>query len=120
MLLDRPDPDKGELCAMKGKGIPGKALAAHGVQDYVDVLHSGEERFVTFASMESNGHIINVERKTKKGLSCYNDKVYQLDHHHARPLGHWRNEAGMVELHAWLGARKSLLDMVMAYKPMSF
>ena len=93
---------------MKDKGIPGKALATHSFQDYVDVLRSGEERFVSFAAMESHGHIVNVERKTKKGLSCYNDKVYQLDHQNARPLTHWRNEAGMVELHAWLGRRKPL------------
>ena len=55
------------------------------------VLEEGSERKAAFAQLRSRAHEIAVETVEKKSLSPFNDKVYGLDAHNSRPLGHWRN-----------------------------
>ena len=59
--------------------------------EYRAVLEEGSERRAAFAQLRSRAHEIAVETVEKKSLSPFNDKVYGLDAHNSRPLGHWRN-----------------------------
>ena len=55
------------------------------------MLEEGSERRSAFTQLRSHTHKIVVETVEKKSLSPFNDKVYGLNAHNSRPLGHWRN-----------------------------
>ena len=75
----------------KIKGVPKKAVTNVRHLEYREVLEEGSERRAAFAQLRSRAHEIAVETVEKKSLSPFNDKVYGLDAHNSRPLGHWRN-----------------------------
>ena len=74
----------------KIKGVPKKAVTSVRHLKYREVLEEGSERRAAFA-LRSRAHEIAVETVEKKSLSPFNDKVYGLDAHNSRLLGHWRN-----------------------------
>ena len=48
-------------------------------------------------------HEIAVETVEKKSLSPFNDKVYGLDAHNSRPLGHWARSGTAAAAEPLLG-----------------
>ena len=71
--------------------MPKKAVTNVRHLEYRAVLEEGSERRAAFAQLRSRAHEIAVETVEKKSLSPFNDKVYGLDAHNSRLLGHWRN-----------------------------
>ena len=55
------------------------------------MLYGGLEINVCYVAIRSKRQHLQHVEQSKKGLSCYNDKVYQLSTVYARSLGHWRN-----------------------------
>ena len=84
-------PDGARKGKRKIKGAPKKAETNVRHLEYREVLEEGSERRAAFAQLRSRAHEIAVETVEKKLLSPFNDKVYGLDAHNLRPLGHWRN-----------------------------
>ena len=84
-------PDGARKEKRKIKGVPKKAVTNVRHLEYREVLEEGSERRAAFAQLRSRAHEIAVETVEKKSLSPFNDKVYGLDAHNLRPLGHWRN-----------------------------
>ena len=89
ILTAQPDGARKEK--RKIKGVPKKAVTNVRHLEYREVLEDGSERRATFAQLRSRAREIAVETVEKKSLSPFNDKVYGLDAHNSRPLGHWRN-----------------------------
>ena len=81
-------PDGARKEKRKIKGVPKKAVTNVRHLEYREVLEEGSERRAAFAQLRSRAHEIAVETVEKK-LSPFNDKVYGLDAHNSRPLGHW-------------------------------
>ena len=83
----------------KAKGLSKRALyAIQGEKErklhhdlYRRVLYGGLESSASYVAIRSKRQRLQHVEQSKKGLSCYNDKVYQLNTSFARPLGHWRN-----------------------------
>ena len=53
--------------------------------------------------------------REKKSLSPFNDKVYGLDAHNSRPLGHWRNLEQLRMLGAYAPPGSAPFDLVMEF-----
>ena len=83
-----------ESCERKGKGIPTSVLKKE--KSFVDYNRMRESPYfdqVTFNRIGSSGMMNLIHfQQSKKGLSAYNDKVWQRDKEFSRPLGHFRNE----------------------------
>ena len=86
ILTVQPDGARKEKRKIKGKAVTNVRHL-----EYREVLEEGSERRAAFAQLRSRAHEIAVETVEKKSLSPFNDKVYGLDAHNSRPLGHWRN-----------------------------
>jgi hypothetical protein len=68
------------------------------------VLASRRDEYTApFAVMESRRHDMVIAHRVKKGISAYNDKVFQTSPWASRPLGHWRNDPVQTMLHERLG-----------------
>ena len=80
-----------------------------------EVLEEGRERRAAFAQLRSRAHEIAVETVEKKSLSPFNDKVYGLDAHNSRPLGHWRNLEQLRMLGAYAPPGSAPFDLVMEF-----
>jgi hypothetical protein len=52
---------------------------------------SGQPRVVKCARIQSREHHLEHVHEHKKSLAPVNDKVFELEDHRSRPLGHWRN-----------------------------
>ena len=79
----------------KGKGIPKfviKKKTTH--EEYKAMLFDPSVSEVSFYKLGSEAHQMQKQRLTKKKLTAYNDKVFQLSSMESRPLGHYRNKAG--------------------------
>ena len=87
--------------------MPKKAVTNVRHLEYREVLEEGSERRAAFAQLCSRAHEIAVETVEKKSLLPFNDKVYGLDAHNSRPLGHWRSCG------CW--ARSAPFDLVMEF-----
>ena len=83
--------------------------------EYREVLEEGSERRAAFAQLRSRAHEIAVETVEKKSLSPFNDKVYGLDAHNLRPLGHWRNLEQLRMLGAYAPPGSAPFDLVMEF-----
>ena len=73
---------------------PLRLRAAQGAEAEAHAPRAGQRqvpRRPRHAERPSQAHEIAVETVEKKSLSPFNDKVYGLDAHNSRPLGHWRN-----------------------------
>ena len=46
---------------------------------------------MSFCRLGSTGHINTVVNVEKRGLTALNSKVWQLNSHQSRPLGHYKN-----------------------------
>ena len=84
-------PDGARKEKRKIKGVPKKAVTNVRHLECREVLEEGSERRAAFAQLRSRAREIAAETVEKKSLSPFNDKVYGLDAHNSRPLGHWRN-----------------------------
>ena len=90
------------------KGVPKKAAAELRHQEYREVLEESGKRRATFTTLRSQ----TVE---KKSLSAFNDKVFQLDAHSSRPLGHWRNLEQLRLLAAYAPPSTEVFENVMEF-----
>ena len=78
----------------KGKGIPKfviKKKTTH--EEYRAMLFTPSLSEVSFYKLASEAHEMQKRRLTKKKLTAYNDKVFQLSSMESRPLGHYMNRA---------------------------
>ena len=77
---------------LKGKGIPSRVLkASKTFEDYKLMLTEPRKDWVEFRRIGSKRLRLTHFAQRKTGLGPYDDKIYQFDAWHSRPLGHWRN-----------------------------
>ena len=95
--------------------MPKKAVTNVRHLEYREVLEEGSERRAAFAQLRSRAHEIAVETVEKKSLLPFNDKVYGLDAHNLRPLGHWRNLEQLRMLGAYAPPGSAPFDLVMEF-----
>ena len=107
-------PDGARKEKRKIKGVPKKAVTNVRHLEYREVLEEGSERRAAFAQLRSRAQIA-VETVEKKSLSPFNDKVYGLDAHNSRPLGHWRNLEQLRMLGAYAPPGSAPFDLVMEF-----
>ena len=98
-------PDGARKEKRKIKGVPKKAVTNVRRLEYR----------AAFAQLRSRAHEIAVETVEKKSLSPFNDKVYGLDAHNSRPLGHWRNLEQLRMLGAYAPPGSAPFDLVMEF-----
>ena len=108
-------PDGARKEKRKIKGVPKKAVTNVRHLEYRAVLEEGSERRAAFAQLRSRAREIAVETVEKKSLSPFNDKVYGLDAHNSRPLGHWRNLEQLRMLGAYAPPGSAPFDLVMEF-----
>ena len=108
-------PDGARKEKRKIKGVPKTAVTNVRHLEYREVLEEGSERRAAFAQLRSRAHEIAVETVEKKSLSPFNDKVYGLDAHNSRPLGHWRNLEQLRMLGAYAPPGSAPFDLVMEF-----
>ena len=113
ILMAQPDGKLKEK--RKVKGVPKKAVAELRHQEYREVLEESGKRRATFSTLRSREHQVCVETVEKKSLSAFNDKVFQLDAHSSRPLGHWRNLEQLRLLAAYAPPGTEIFDNVMEF-----
>ena len=92
-----------DALVLNSQGVPKKAVTNVRHLEYREVLEEGSERRAACAAART----IAVETVEKKSLSPFNDKVYGLDAHNSRPLGHWRNLEQLRMLGAYAGRLRS-------------
>ena len=110
ILMAQPDGKLKEK--RKVKGVPKKAVAELRHQEYREVLEESGERSSTLRSRE---HQVCVETVENNSLSAFNDKVFQLDAHSSRPLGHWRNLEQLRLLAAYAPPGTEIFENVMEF-----
>ena len=83
----------GELhTELKGKGIPSKVLKmTKTYEDYYRMLAEPYKDWVEFRRIGCKRQRLEHYAQGKKGLGCYNDKVYQHSPWSSTALGHWKN-----------------------------
>ena len=83
----------GELHAeLKGKGIPSKVLKmTKTYDDYYRMLAKPYKDWVEFRRIGCKRQRLEHYAQCKKGLGCYNDKVYQHSPWSSTAPGHWKN-----------------------------
>ena len=112
-------PIKNRLDKQRAKGIPKKAVPSH--SDYKMTMHALCEQRVSFHQLVSRRMLMGIEQVTKKALSPLNDKVYQIDYHSSRPLGHWRNRRSVQEfmqlVTAWISDNR-IMELIMSFRPL--
>ena len=78
----------------KGKGILKFVInkkTTH--EEYRAMLFTSSLSEVSFYKLASEAHEMQKRRLTKKKLTAYHDKVFQLRSMESRPLGHYMNRA---------------------------
>ena len=108
-------PDGARKEKRKIKGVPKKAVTSVRHLEYREVLEEGSERRAAFAQLRSRAHEVAAETVEKKSLSPFNDKVYGLDAHNSRPLGHCRNLEQLRLLGAYTPPGSAPFDLVMEF-----
>ena len=108
-------PDGARKEKRKIKGVPKKAVTNVRHLEYREVLEEGSERRAAFAQLRSRAHEIAVQTVEKKLLSPFNNKVYGLDAHNSRWLGHWRNLEQLRMLGAYAPPNSAPFDLVMEF-----
>ena len=77
----------------RAKGVPKKERKKLNHEKFKEILEVGGEHKVSFSRLGSDGHINTVVNVEKRGLTALNSKVWQLNSHQSRPLGHYKNNA---------------------------
>jgi hypothetical protein len=76
----------------KGKGVPARVLKKQATHaSYRQILFEPGPSEATFRAFRSLKHSIVQLETSKRMLTAFNDKVYQLGATDSRPLGHWKN-----------------------------
>ena len=75
----------------KAKGVPKAAKKQLTHAAYRQALFQRAEPVVGFQRIASKRHKTHIVECQKRGINCYNDKVYQLSPYENRPLGHRTN-----------------------------
>ena len=89
LMVDRSGLQHGH---MKGKGVPKRVLASKATHEkYKEMLFEPHASSATFVALRSHNHVVEKLEITKKMLTPFNDKVFQISALSSRPLGHWRN-----------------------------
>ena len=79
------------FCA-KGKGVPGRVFKANCLhEDFERMLFNPHKSEVTFKGMRSFKQQNSYFESTKRDLTAFNDKVFQISETESRPLGHRLN-----------------------------
>ena len=107
------EPLKGKCSKQRAKGVMKRVMPGH--EDFAECMNTGYESSVDFTQMVSHHFHMAVERRRKKALSPFNDKVYQLDSESARPLGHWRNSQCLTALVNALDPAGKPFQLIMMY-----
>ena len=90
--LKQHSPDGSVHAERKGKGIPSKILKlTKTYDDYFKMLETPHKDYVEFTRIGCKRQKLEHDRQCKKGLGCFNDKVFQRNQWQASPLGQWRN-----------------------------
>jgi hypothetical protein len=77
----------------KGKGVPSRVLKKQATHEsYKKILFEPGPSEATFRAFRSLKHSIVQLETSKRMLTAFNDKVFQLDALESRPLGHWKND----------------------------
>ena len=77
---------------MIGKGIPSKALKiTKTYDDYFKMLEAPYKNWIEFQRIRCKRQQLMHYAQCKKGLGCYNNKVFQDSSWCSTPLGHSRN-----------------------------
>ena len=81
---------------------------------YLEVLEEGGEQTVQYHRLASQNHVVELRQQSKRGLSNFNDKVYQLNVHKSRPHGHYKNNEAWAAMKANVPAplQKHILSFV--------
>ena len=107
-------PYKGKVSKQRAKGVMKKVMPGH--CEFKETLLDGMEKSVEYVQMSSRQYMMALERKQKKALSPFNDKIYQLDQFSGRPLGHWRNNPFLVQLVTAMGGPDSyVLKLILSF-----
>ena len=61
------------------------------------MLETPHKDYVEFRRIGCKRQRLEHYLQCKKGLGCFNDKVFQRSPWHASPLGHWRNSVDKEE-----------------------
>jgi hypothetical protein len=89
LMVDR---DGQQHTHMKGKGVPKRVLASQASHEqYMRMISEPFVSSATFSALRSHNHVVERLQVSKRMLTAFNDKVYQLSGQESRPLGHWRN-----------------------------
>ena len=80
---------------------------------YRGILDEGGEQSVEYHRLASQNHVVELRQQSKRGLSGYNDKVYQLDVHRSRPHGPFKNNEAWAAMKDRLPA--SLQKIVLGF-----
>ena len=75
----------------RAKGVPKRERKKLNHDKYLEILEAGGEHRVSFRRLGCAHHINEVVEVHKRGLTPLNTKVWQLDPHKSRPLGHFKN-----------------------------
>ena len=103
--LKQCSPDGGMHAELKGKGIPSNVLKlTKTYDDYYKMLETPHKDYVEFRRIGCKRQRLEHYLQCKKGLGCFNDKVFQRSPWQASPLGHWRNAEGKADTATTLAA----------------
>ena len=75
----------------RAKGVPKNERKRLNHEKYKEILEVGGEHKVSFCRLGCARHVNEVIKVEKRGLTALNTKVWQLNAHQARPLGHYKN-----------------------------
>ena len=75
----------------RAKGVPKNERKRLSHEKYKEILEVGGEHKVSFCRLGCARHVNEVIKVEKRGLTALNTKVWQLNAHQARPLGHYKN-----------------------------
>ena len=90
--LNQCSPEGVLHAGLKGNGIPSKVLKmTKTYNDYYKMLREPYKDWVESKRIGCKRQRLEHYAQCKRGLGCYNDKVFQRSPRQATPLGHWRN-----------------------------
>ena len=86
------DPTTGRYDKMTIKGVPKAVARKKSSHEQVkEILFAAGVADVAFNKLQSHSHQIYAIKTSRRMLTCFQDKAYQVSVLESRPLGHWRN-----------------------------
>ena len=97
----------------RSKGIVKRSRPGH--EAYRMAMARGRESGVSFSQLVSRQFVLSVVNLSKKALSPYNDKAFQVKQTENRPHGHWRNDEILVKIEATLGLEDKPFQLIVLF-----